>query len=314
MDKEILSKIDHDNLTELDMKIINFIKKKKEISKNGECPKPSKLIISTMSGNSGINKRIDLEKITEILKNNMIKNNSQYMLKGIKFKDLNIGETKTERKKRVIKSNLKKINRKKKTDKFSNQVTYVINPTGILKNRNITIKLFRNGNITLTGIKKKNDGLNCVKFIKNTVEELRDKVVIDDNEEEIKITKYEITMINSGFSLNFCINRNKLYEELVKKKIYVSYEPTRYAGVKISYLYNKEDKENKGICKCKDKCTIEFKSKKKNNCKVVTIAVFEEGNVIITGGNKIEHIEKGYEFLTKLCRELYRKIFALKIE
>ena len=36
---------------------------------------------------------------------------------------------------------------------------------------------------------------------------------------------------------------------------------------------------------------------KDNTCKKITIAVFNSGKIIITGGNSMEHIEIAYNFI-----------------
>lgn len=318
MDKQILNKIDNENLTEMDKLVINYLKKKKKIYNDNICPEPTKIKISTMTVKSGLNKRVNLDKLVELLLKEYIKHDDVYMLKGIEFKSegniINVGETKPKRKERDIKSKMKKIKRKKKTNIFCNQVTLIINPTGFKENRNVTMKLFKNGNITITGVKQKDDGLNSIKFIKEKINSFKKDVIINDDLSDIKITDFKIVLINSGFALNFSINREKLYFNLIKNNIFASYEPTKYAGVKVSYLYNENNKDNTGICLCKPKkCVIEFKKKINNKCKVVTIGIFEEGNIIITGGNCMEHINKGYEFINNFMKLNYKNIFALKI-
>ena len=106
-------------------------------------------------------------------------------------------------------------------------------------------------------------------------------------------------MINSDFKVNFEIRLDYLYKIITQEyKIICSYEPCIYPGAKIEYYY-----PNNGFCKCTSFCTG-----KSETCKKITIAVFQSGCIIITGANKIEHIEIAYNFICDILSNNMKRI------
>ena len=80
-----------------------------------------------------------------------------------------------------------------------------------------------------------------------------------------------------------------------------SYEPIMYPGVNMKYFYNKEFKNN-GICKCSEKCKGKGKGCGNGNCKRITIAIFNSGKIIITGGRNFEQITESYNFINNILK------------
>ena len=120
------------------------------------------------------------------------------------------------------------------------------------------------------------------------------------------ITDYRIALINSDFYTNFLIKNDVLHNLLYHKyKIYSSYEPCDYPGVKSKYCWNINNQLKDGHCYCETKCA----SKKKNRiCKMITISVFQSGSVIITGANHIDQIKDAYKFINKVLKDNYNKL------
>ena len=119
-------------------------------------------------------------------------------------------------------------------------------------------------------------------------------------------------MINSDYSLEFKVDRLELYNLLISiTKLLVTYEPERYPGVKISYYYN-QNHNNYGVCKCS-------KSMKCNGkgvdlcCKKITIAIFQSGNIIITGARTEEQSHAAYSYVNEIMKKHYTKIVKLSI-
>jgi TATA-box binding protein (TBP) (component of TFIID and TFIIIB) len=77
------------------------------------------------------------------------------------------------------------------------------------------------------------------------------------------------------------INREKLYNILLEKKIRCRYEPCIHACVTIKYI-PKEDN------------VVE---------KVISIFVFEKGSIIITGAKKKSHIISSYNYVNNIIKE-----------
>ena len=153
----------------------------------------------------------------------------------------------------------------------------------------------------------------------------------------VKVGDYRVTMINSNFCLGFGIEPYKLYNILAKEMgVYVSYDPDKYDAVKISFMYNENKKVQNGVCECKDNgvgkvcscknfkdngvcdcysfCKVAKKFKKTNNCKVITISVFDnKGNVVITGSKDFNHSMAAYKFINTVAKVKYSDIVSYSI-
>jgi outer membrane receptor for monomeric catechols len=141
-------------------------------------------------------------------------------------------------------------NEKKKKKGFYNQVSLQVKT----KNEGIVnIKLFLNGSIQMTGckndefvsyaIEKVFSELRVVKAIPNyktgKIEEKR--FIMADTFDDLRVEKlynFKICMINSNFKIGFQINRDNLFEILLKDNIKCSYDPIIHACVNIKYENN----------------------------------------------------------------------------
>ena len=85
-------------------------------------------------------------------------------------------------------------------------------------------------------------------------------------------------MINSGFELQYQVNRENLYNKLLDNKIDCKFEPSIHAGVNIKFL-------------------------PEGNEKNVSIFVFESGNIIITGAKNINNILESYDYISKFMED-----------
>ena len=210
---------------------------------------------------------------------------------------------------------------KKGNEHFYNSCSIIVK--GSTSQKAVNIKLFNNGQITLTGAKEEKDGYDACVFL---LKELKKKKGIflnktDDEIKEAKIDKFRITMINSDFNTNFKINLLKLLDILnsLEKDRFIKFNPAVYRGLMIGYFWNRHKKIQDGCCTCAKKCT----GKKKKNlkpgedetlyCKKVTISIFKSGSVIITGGFLKEQIEDAYRFINDLFKKYYHQIIKLSI-
>jgi len=178
---------------------------------------------------------------------------------------------------------------------FYNQVTL-----HIFLDKFVNVKIFNNGRIQMTGLKSKKQGLDIVGILLSEFKKLSEKdlsEILDNINPEIELSK--IVLINSDFDIKFKIKREQLQRIIIDKGYYSSYEPTIYPGVNIKYYFNK-DKQSNGICNCEDPC-----NGKGNNglCKKVTVAVFNSGKIIITGGQSYEQLNTSYQFIRDIIEE-----------
>jgi TATA-box binding protein (TBP) (component of TFIID and TFIIIB) len=172
---------------------------------------------------------------------------------------------------------------------FDNQVTCVIR---LRENVFVNMKIFRNGNIQMTGVKETTDAQvalsQLVEAFKRTFPEDVDKFVASTP---------QIHLINSDFKVNYKLRRDILYQYIIDNNMSCSYEPDIYPGVKIQYFVNDT---HTGQCVCEIHCG----QKKKNlPCKKITIIVFQSGSIIITGAKSIDALNEAYNFTKSILTD-----------
>lgn len=243
---------------------------------------PEELKISTMTLTGKFDTVFNLENIAKYLK--LCKNG----IVGVKHTVINRTIIKP---KKNIKTKKNKISNKGQVS-FFNQASVIVQ---VSEDKNINIKLFRNGAIQMTGCRQIKD---CYKAINILCRELL-KVRAVYNPKTKKITdmsfisnaskltvdqiyNFNIVMINSNFNLNFLVDRNQLYQVLLDENANCFYDPVIHASVDIKYNY---------------------KGKKD-----ISIFVFERGCVMITGANNCKQIRVAYNYIIDIIYNNYSKI------
>lgn len=179
---------------------------------------------------------------------------------------------------------------KKKTTSFQNSLTIVIrkfnHPVSEEELDNegkVNLKLFNNGSIQMSGCKDL-DGVNLVlnkltAILKKGKTVMKDgkktKINYVDDTSKVQVSGFKLDMINCNYKVKVTINREKLNNLLIKKKIKSSYEPCIRACVIIKYMPEQNNTTKKEI----------------------SIFVFEQGNIIITGAKNQSQIEQGVSFI-----------------
>jgi len=233
------------------------------------------LRISTMTLISHVDSVIDLKKVYDNISINDTITYLEYAENPPKGK-----------KQKVVKRRKKDDHKKRKY--FYNQVTMHINIGKI-----INVKIFNNGGFQMTGITDPSQSDKILSFL---TELLHEKELIESK----NIIDKEIVLINSDFDIGFKINREKLHRLVTDKEYYSSFEPIIYPGVNIKYYYNLSNPSQNGICQCDCICNGKGKN---NNCKKITIAVFNSGKALVTGGRNIKEINTAHNFITNLIDE-----------
>ena len=139
-----------------------------------------------------------------------------------------------------------------------------------------------------------------------------------ENLKDIKIGKIQTVLINSDFNTNFEIRRDELHNILKSKNTYniiSRYEPDIYPGVNNKYYWNKKYKNKKfeGKCYCTVPCEGKGDGNGNGQCKKITIAAFQSGSIIITGANRLEHIEDARNFIIRVLKDNYSTIKKVDI-
>lgn len=197
----------------------------------------------------------------------------------------------------------KKTSSKKTTPtSFDNQVTVIYYiKDGYMPN----IKLFKNGNIHMTGVRTREDGQMIVEAMHQMVRHINasvgcvDSVRKDNVSQEIGAFNFIIRMINSDFSIPFRIRRKELHMLLISNAYsnISSFQPGTYPGVKVQYFFNKLNARQNGSCCCNALCDGKGCG---TACKKVTIAIFESGKILITGANEFDQVDEAYKFICKV--------------
>lgn len=248
---------------------------------------PAGISVSTMCASCKLNTRLNIPNIEKYLQLNSddiltVKMNKERMRTLITIKN---------KPKRIKKVDNKSKQKDTSKNHFYNQITVVVRVgQGQCKDLNeapkINMKLFRNGSVQMSGcksIKNINIALNKLisklKEVKAKIEDgkICEKEFIEESD-KITVKDFKIDMINSNYQVAMQIDRDKLYNLLLKKKIKASYEPCIRACVIIKYVPAKENVEQKEV----------------------SIFVFQKGNIIITGARSKSHIISAYNYMNEI--------------
>lgn len=247
---------------------------------------PSGINVSTMSASCKLNSIIDITNIENYLVLNSndiitVKTNNE------NFRTLDAIKIKPKRNKKL--DSKPKNNTSK--NHFYNQITVIVrisdgNYKELSEEPRINMKLFKNGSIQMSGCKTVNNINIALNKLVTRLSEIKGKrengKIIDkrfiDNYTDLTVTDFKINMINSNYKININIDRDKLYSLLNKKKIICSYEPCIRACVIIKYIPTEDNIDQK----------------------IVSVFIFQKGNIIITGSRSKNHILSTYNYINDI--------------
>lgn len=130
---------------------------------------------------------------------------------------------------------------------------------------------------------------NCSPFLPDSTIYTIDELSNMTNEQ----LQYDINCINIYLKLDFELNRQRLFNELIKLNFITEYKPEKYSGVKLRYKVSKQSTKI-GLCECTNKCT----------CVNITFLIFQSGNVIVTGFKSINEIDNIVNNFTKIIESI----------
>lgn len=195
---------------------------------------------------------------------------------------------------------------------FDNQVTIIYK---VADTYFPNIKLFRNGNIQMTGIRTHEDGEMVTQVVADEIRRIckENVATIVEDIEKIKGGDFKVRMINSNFSVPYLVRRKELHKLLISPEYNnnCNFQGTTYPGVKLYFYWNSHNSIQNGICTCNEPCFGKGTGHGDGQCKKVTVAVFESGNVLITGANTKQQIDDAYAFITAVLIkhvQLLRKV------
>lgn len=198
------------------------------------------------------------------------------------------------------KSNIQKRKVVESAKKFDNQLTLEYKtcmPGG--KHTVLNCKIFKNGNVQMTGVKYIDQGRM---FIDKIIDIIKQCDTATPDHTKLKNINYMVRMINCDYKVGFAIKRDCLFKIMITDYDNMcSFEPCIYPGVKIQYMWNKQNHECDGICKCNVPCVNgKGSGYGEANCKKITIAVFQSGCVIITGAQSEDQIVETYSWINDI--------------
>jgi len=248
---------------------------------------PAGISISTMCSSCKLNTRLNISNIEKYLLLNpddilTVKVNKERLRTLINIKN---------KPKRIKKLETKQNQKDTSKNHFYNQITVVVRVDhGQINDLNeapkINMKLFKNGSVQMSGCKSiKNINFVLNKLIAKLSEikakmedgKIVEKTFIEDPD-NITVKDFKIDMINSNYQVAMQLDRDKLYNLLLKKKIKSSYEPCIRACVIIKYVPLKDNIEQKEV----------------------SVFVFQKGNIIITGARSQSHIISAYNYINDI--------------
>lgn len=150
---------------------------------------------------------------------------------------------------------------------FDNQTTVVMRvprPSFPDIHDHLNVKVFRNGNVQLTGIKEIEQGRTALEGIVRAIE--RTETAAD--EENLRVHEYRVCLINTDAHIGFGVRREKLYD-LMKRRypaLSCNFEPCIYPGVKLKV-------------------------------EQATVSVFQSGCVIVTGARTLDQVDSAHLFI-----------------
>jgi len=313
------SQLNEDTKDDVDIQILKYIQTMNQI-KAGliEPPKPTDLRISTISAKCKLSAEVNLKEMTKVfyekvMENIMQQKDPDYFVQGIQLGSELIGLFKKMNKKNLkIKTKIEQDDIK--NIDFYNQCTLLLYSD--YNNNQINLKLFRNGSITMTGCKDHSDGPYVVNKMIVEMKKHQQIFEYDEDQKDLHMKDFTITMINSDFFIGYRIDLLKLEGILSKNyDIFFSYDPKVYAAVKVSYMWNKDNEVKNGVCHCSKKCIVSTKKseKAKNNCNIITVAIFNSGKIIITGSNEFKKTQEAYDYINKLLKENYTSVMKFSV-
>ena len=158
------------------------------------------------------------------------------------------------------------------------------------------VKVFNTGKLELPGIQSK-ESLRLI--LRTLVKILNDSCGLDIGVNENQ--KSETVLINSNFTCNYFIDREKLVDILKQKyHLNTTYDPCSYPGIMSKFYYDTEKNIQDGT-----EPAQELKKKFKKRFKEVSFMIFRTGSVLIVGKCESEELMKIYEYLKKVLHDEY---------
>lgn len=269
--------------------------------------------VSTITCNASIGVCVNLTEVFKHLNINLSTENQNTKTSNYDFRWIEFGKAN-----RGVYHKKRKNENSEKKKCFDNQATVIINMINNDVQYYPNIKIFRNGSVQMTGIRTPTDGEKITEIIATEIKRIcvenSTDVIVDYKPEvleKIKPNDFSIRMINCDFAFPYKVRRKKLHELLISEKYNnaCSFQPVDYPGVKLQYYWNQDIKcAYNGRCLCEIQCEGKGNGVSCNQCKKVTVSVFDSGKVLITGANTFVQVNCAFDYINKVVSENEKKL------
>lgn len=317
--------------------IISSMKEPRKETRNLVSPKCSAIYISTKTKIAYLNESIDLNSIFWQIPTQPYQNRNDGVIKKQmkinclspeevilleeKVKAINSGphvsidilkqipETKKIRFKDIRKINVglckKDLStfRKKKKGAFYNCFVLILRILFEEKFKEIHIKIFNTGKLEIPGIRQEKLLIKALDALITILQPFHSKQL------SYSPACIQTVLINSNFTCNYYITREKLYSILkYKYNLHVIFDSCSYPGIQCKFYYNLTNSKNNGVCYCTEKCSKKGTGNGNGQCKEISFMIFRTGSVLIVGNCTEKILNIIYEFLKKMFSAEYREI------
>jgi hypothetical protein len=172
--------------------------------------------------------------------------------------------------------------------------------------KEINMKLFANGGIQMTGVTSEAFAVAAVEWLLALIGTLpRSPFPIGVTG---AVTKVNVPLINTDYSLNFDIQQDNLHRILIEEyNLFSMLEKTIYQGVNTKFFYNTNN-EGTGVCRCAAFCKGQGLGDGEGECKRITLSIFRTGKIIITGARSMDQIYQAYAFLNSVFARHHARV------
>ena len=188
--------------------------------------------------------------------------------------------------------------------------------------KDTNVKIFNNGKLQMTGIPKPESGIVVCNYICDILKKMyeeespdcKNSIIIKNDDEPVNFSlkSYKTVMINTCYEIGHFIDRESLYRKLINQySLNAIYDSEGYPGVRLEYYYNTNTVKthNEGKCICTDKCKGKGTGIGENQCRKISIAIFQSGSAIIAGGcSDAQPIYDAYDFVNNIISEILPEI------
>ena len=193
--------------------------------------------------------------------------------------------------------------RKKRKGAFYNCFVVILRVAAPVGFKEVHVKVFNTGKLEIPGIQDDKLLLVALDML----------VAILNGQCETHLSynpaQIETVLINSNFSSNYYIDRDRFYDILkFKYRMHAIYDPCSYPGIQCKFYHNPLKPAGDGLCTCPTRCSK--KTRGPTTCREVSFMIFRTGSVLIVGHCNEELIHTVYKFLASMLVEEYPNIAA----